>query len=472
MKTRVLWLLPPSLTNRVAADLLGACEIVVVRSIPEALHCLRTSVWGVVIASALEPDSQIDDTLLEMRRVNPGLSIIVDCVRADISAAMRLAKLGAADIWAGERPAGTLASLQSVLSQAREPQDAAASLERWRNSVVGESQPMQRVIDVVKLVAGRRSTVLITGETGTGKEVVARAIHAAGGREKLPFVAVNCAAIPENLIEAELFGYAKGAFTGAAQPRAGKFEQANGGTLFLDEIGELPPAMQVKLLRVLQEKEVQRLGCNETVRLNIRVIAATNLDLESAVRARLFRQDLYYRLNVVPLRLPPLRERMEDLPPLVEHFLGKICASERLPRKSITPQALRDLASRNWPGNVREVEHAVEMAIVLSGERPVLDIDDFLVPESVLSGQLHEAMPLIRVPDEGLDFDQTVVSIERSILAQALSKCHGNKARAAELLKMKRTTLLAKMKSLEAVAPCTRLAFPAARYGEPLAAAG
>jgi transcriptional regulator with GAF, ATPase, and Fis domain len=372
-----------------------------------------------------------------------------------------LTKLGASDVWSGQVTGSQIVEdLHSAAQLKNTTRESASAREGWCDGLVGESDPMRRVFDVIRLVASRRSTVLITGETGTGKEVVARAIQAAGGRDRLPFVAVNCAAIPENLIESELFGHSKGAFTGASQCRQGRFEQANGGTLFLDEIGELAPSMQVKLLRVLQEREVQRLGSNDPIRLNIRVIAATNLDLESAVRARTFRQDLYYRLNVVPLHLPPLRERLADLPLLVAHFLEKICRSERMGRKSVSSAALERLSSNDWPGNIRQLEHAIEMAVVLSGDRTVLEDGDFAMLTRTPGTRVGGAAPLVHVPDEGLDFDETVTRIERSILHQALTKSGGNKARAAELLRMKRTTLLAKMKSFEDLDSRDTLTFP------------
>ena len=297
----------------------------------------------------------------------------------------------------------------------------------------------------------RRSTVLVTGETGTGKEVVARALHAAGGRGNLPFVAVNCSAIPETLMESELFGHAKGAFTGAQGSRAGKFEQADGGTIFLDEIGELPLEMQAKLLRVLQDREVQRLGSSETIKLNVRVIAATNANLEETVREKKFREDLYYRLNVVPLRLPALRERISDIPALVEHFLIKVCAAENIDPVRIAPGTMSRLQSFAWPGNVRQLEHAVEMAVVLSNGRRVLDICDFpiLGGEERRAAAAESPVPLT-LPEDGLDFEDLMAQMERSLLHQALLRSNGNKARAAQLLRMKRTTLLARIKSLEA----------------------
>jgi transcriptional regulator with PAS, ATPase and Fis domain len=320
----------------------------------------------------------------------------------------------------------------------------------WRSMLVGTSAPMESVVRIIQLAAPRRSTVLITGETGTGKEVAARAIHAASGRANRPMVTVNCGAIPSNLIEAELFGHVRGAYTGAVQSRVGRFEEANNGTIFLDEIGELPMDVQAKLLRVLQEREVQRLGSSETISLDIRVIAATNCDLQDAVRRREFRQDLFYRLSVVPLRMPALRERVQDVRALAQHFVDAICRSENLPTKRLSDRAVAALLAYSWPGNVRQLQHAVEMAVVLSGDRTMLVEEDFALPKEPEMGGFRPT-EAIYLSEAGLDFDATVSRFERSILEQALSKCAGNKAKAAEILGMKRTTLLAKLKALNMV---------------------
>ncbi|HYP06932.1 MAG TPA: sigma-54 dependent transcriptional regulator [Bryobacteraceae bacterium] len=318
----------------------------------------------------------------------------------------------------------------------------------WRETLVGSSSALERVADVVRLAAPRRSTVLITGETGTGKEVAARAIHAASSRRQRPIVAVNCGAIPANLIESELFGYVRGAFTGAAQSRTGRFEDAQGSTILLDEVGELPLDLQGKLLRVLQEREVQRLGSSEVIRLDIRVVAATNTDLAEAVRKREFREDLYYRLNVVPLRMPPLRERVTDIPELAAHFVRSICKLEAIPDKTLSASALDVLQRYSWPGNIRQLEHAVEMAVVLSGDRHLLTASDFPLPVSSETASAVRVDRQVTVPASGLNFDEEVSRFERSLLEQSLVASHGNKARAAELLQMKRTTLLAKLKAL------------------------
>jgi transcriptional regulator with GAF, ATPase, and Fis domain len=320
--------------------------------------------------------------------------------------------------------------------------------------MIGSSQSMRRIAEMIRLVACRRSTVLITGETGTGKEMVARAIHRASPRAHLPMVTVNCSALPENLMEAELFGHVKGAFTGAVQHRVGRFEQADRGTLFLDEIGDLPLEMQTKLLRVLQEREFQRVGSSETIRVDVRLIAAANVDLAARVHERKFREDLYYRLNVVPISTPPLRERVEDIPLLAGHFIEKICKQENIAPRRLAPQTLEHLAAYRWPGNVRQLENAVERAIALSGDREILYASDFDLPSmaSLSAANAPVAMDLVALPEAGLDFEQTVGGIGRQMLEQAMRRSGGNKTAAAGMLGLKRTTLAAKLKSLEASA--------------------
>jgi transcriptional regulator with PAS, ATPase and Fis domain len=272
----------------------------------------------------------------------------------------------------------------------------------------------------------------------------------ASGRSRRPMLSVNCAAIPEGLLESELFGHVRGAFTGAVQQRAGLFEQASGGTVFLDEIGDMPVALQAKLLRVLQEQQFQRLGSSETIRADVRIIAATNTKLERLIQEGRFREDLFYRLNVVGIAMPALRDRPEDIPLLAAHFVGKVCLAEGLPVKTIMPAAMSRLCRQSWPGNVRQLQNVIERAVVLgSGERVVLagDID---VPEPAALPRDHEMGAIDTT--HGLDYERTVQAFERNILQQALKQTAGNKTRAAELLRLGRTTLAAKLRVLGAVA--------------------
>ena len=320
-------------------------------------------------------------------------------------------------------------------------------------TLIGGSASIQAVSSSIGLIANRRCNVLIEGETGTGKEIVAREIHRSGSRSRGPWVAVNCGAIPDTLLEAELFGYLRGAFTGAVQGRIGKFEAANHGTIFLDEIGDMPFAVQAKLLRVLQEKEVERLGGNERIRLDVRVIAATNVNLGDRVKEGLFRQDLYYRLNVFQIVLPPLREHPGDLPALARHFVAKTCAGENLRARSLDPSALDRLSEHTWPGNVRELENVIEMAVILSGSRSSIFASDIRIAPCASSRVRSEQTARVPIPTGGLDYQQALEAFEHDLLTQALTRTRGNKTAAAELLRLKRTTLSARMRVLESRLP-------------------
>jgi transcriptional regulator with GAF, ATPase, and Fis domain len=319
----------------------------------------------------------------------------------------------------------------------------AGEREAWQDLLIGESQAMRELHATIRLVGPRQSTVLITGETGTGKELIARAIHRASKRSTADLVAVNCAAIPENLAEAELFGHAKGAFTSAVNHRVGRFEQAHRGTIFLDEISEIPLEMQPKLLRVIQERELQRVGSSETIQLDTRVIAATNMDLEQAVEQKRFRADLLYRLNVVPIRVPPLRTRASDIPLLVEHLSKKICDREGLPPKTVSPSAMERLMAYHWPGNVRELEHVIERSVSLAAKRDRLYLGDLQLPEAAVQ---VPAGPRDDIAMAGMNFETIIGQVERLLIQEALRKCDGNKAKAARVLGLKRTTMLYKSK--------------------------
>jgi len=318
------------------------------------------------------------------------------------------------------------------------------------STMIGASRSMREIQSAIRMVGDRNCNVLIEGETGTGKEVVAREIHSTGGRSRGPWVAVNCSAIPEPLLEAELFGYLKGAFTGAQQSRAGKFEAANHGTIFLDEIGDMPLGIQAKLLRVLQEREIERLGGNERVRLDIRVLAATNVDLAARVKDGRFRQDLFYRLNVFRIVLPPLRDRPDDVAILARHFVVKVCNNERLPLKTLDRSALDRLRTQAWPGNVRELENAIETAVIMSRDRAVIFGSDLRFSRSASAPSRVRCLSL---PPEGMDYQRALEDFEVGLLTQALTQVRGNKTAAADLLGLKRTTLAAKMKALEARFP-------------------
>lgn len=314
----------------------------------------------------------------------------------------------------------------------------------WKSLLIGESREIQRIRDTISLVASRRCTVLITGESGTGKELAARSLHLASERRHRKMVAVNCAALPDTLLEAELFGHTKGAFTGAHVSRAGHFETAQHSTLLLDEIGEMPLETQAKLLRVLQEREVQRLGSSECRTVDVRVIAASNRDLFQAVRDRQFRSDLLYRLRVVELRMPALREHLSDIPILLDYFVEKICRRESLPLKRFHHSVPEWLSQFPWPGNIRELENAVESAVILSGTRCWLSPDDFNMPEYDSS----DSNPVPALPESGVDLEWYVAGIEKKLLEEAIRRAGGNKAKAANMLRIPRTTLISKFKAL------------------------
>jgi len=369
---------------------------------------------------------------------------------APLAEAVLLTKMGAYHVMDGQTGGDELTqTLERVKAEIRSRELAKCDEnETWRSLSVGDSAPMRDLARIIELVASRRCTVLITGETGTGKEMAARAIHMAGDRSRFPMVALNCSAIPEHLLEAELFGHTKGAFTGAVAPRTGRFEEANNGTLFLDEIGDMPLDLQTKLLRVLQERELQRLGSSETVKLNVRVIAASNLDLLERIREGKFREDLYYRLNVVPIQMPPLRQRRTDIPLLARHFVHKVCRLEGIPPKELWNETIEHLSWYSWPGNVRQLENLVEKAVVMSGDRLVLYPSDFVLPAGGAPLDVGHSLPFA-VPDTGINFAQLVNSFERSILDQVLQKTNGNRTLAADLLRLKRTTLVSKLRVME-----------------------
>jgi len=309
--------------------------------------------------------------------------------------------------------------------------------------IIGTNAAMKRLFSLVEKVADTDTTVLVQGESGTGKELVARAIHLEGPRAARPFVPVNCGAIPTELLESELFGHEKGAFTHAIRTRIGRFEQADGGTVFLDEISEMSPILQVKLLRVLQEREFERVGGTQTIRSDFRVVAATNRDLEEEVRRGRFREDLFYRLNVIPVKVPPLRERQSDIPLLVRHFIDKFTAARRHAVREISDEALGYLVRYRWPGNVRELENVIErMVILASGEE--ITVGD--LPEKIRDSAPGAAGAVDEIPASGFYLSRAVADYEKKLIIQALNQTGWVNNRAAKLLNVNRTTLIEKMK--------------------------
>jgi two-component system response regulator HydG len=364
-----------------AGDSGGEVSVLFASSPSAAQHLLETRNIGAILLTLPIPGYSPEAVLREIRRRGHAAPAVIQDPRDAPSLSGELAQLGAFQcVSASASPERLREALFDAIRGQREAVSRTATESRARNAMVGSSSAMRQVTEIIRLVGPRRSTVLITGETGSGKEVAARAIHAASSRPGSRMVAINCAALPDNLLEAELFGHTKGAFTGAVNARVGLFEQAHRGTIFLDEISELPLQLQSKLLRVLQEREIQRVGSSEIIPVDVRVIAASNTNLLEAVASRRFREDLYYRLNVVALRIPPLRERASDIPELAEHFLAKIAVQEGGERKRLADAAVAELMRYSWPGNVRQLEHALESAVALSGDRVVLHPSDLDLP--------------------------------------------------------------------------------------------
>ena len=424
----------------------------------KAIGSLAVAHYAVIVLDLPLPGWTASTLLEAVQRAAPGVPVLARDPKISVCEAVHLAHLGIHQFLpAGDSAFGLIAQVIDRAIEDGRRNDLARMAaqvngEEWERILVGGSREMRQLQHIIRLVASRRATVLITGETGTGKELAARSLHLAGSRRSGPMVAVNCSALPESLLESELFGHVRGAFTGAFQNRMGRFEQAQGGTLFLDEIGELPMDLQTKLLRVLQEREVQRLGSSEIIKVDIRVIAATNCDLARRIEEGKFREDLFYRLNVVPIEMPPLRRRREDIPLLATHFVDKVCRAEGIPVKVLMRETLERLCGYSWPGNVRQLENMVEMAVALSGERGTLAPADFPLPTPLADRPAPGCAPVVALPDGGLDYEHTLAVIERSILEQALRKTGGNKQAAADMLRLKRTTLSAKIRSLEPVA--------------------
>jgi DNA-binding NtrC family response regulator len=414
-----------------------------------ALELLGTFAFDVVVTDLKLPGvdgHRVIETALERY---PGIIAIVVTGFGTVKDAVEAIKRGAADFVTKPFQFEQLLHVLRTALEQRRLENENAYLrqqldERFgRGAMIGQSPRMRAVFQLIETVAGTASTILINGETGTGKEMAARAIHQASPRCNHHFVALNCSAIPETLLEAELFGHVRGAFTGAVASRRGRLEQADKGTLFLDEVGTMSASLQMKLLRVLQEREFDRLGDNKVVKVDVRVVAATNANLARMVKAGTFREDLYYRINVIQVEMPPLRERREDIPLLVQHFLAKY--ADGAPKPQVSQDAMRRLMSAQWPGNVRQLENAVERAVALLNGRMTIEASDL---PSDLQGAPLTFLPSVDFPETGVDLQGTVERIERDLISRALSRTGGNKSAAASLLNIKRTTLVEKLKRL------------------------
>ncbi len=424
-------------------DTLGAegYQVQTVENAIQAIAELEKQEADLVLADLTLPRVSGLELLDSIRRHWPGLEVIVITGQGSIETAVDAIKRGAYHYMTKPfMPDEMLHLVGQALERRRlvnrkERLEEELSLARGVHQLVGQSEPMRRIQEIIQTAAGSDATVLVQGESGTGKEIIANAIHSQSRRSRGPLVKMNCAAVPETLLESELFGHEKGAFTGADRRRIGRFEQADNGTLFLDEVCEMHPRLQAKFLRALQEREIERLGGSPTIPVDVRIIAATNRDLHKALEDGSLREDLYYRLNVILLRVPPLRERMEDVPLLAGHFLRKYAARERSQMSAIAEEAMQILLSYSWPGNVRELENSIERAVVLGkGEQ--------LRPQD-LPPQLHrrgdDDRPLIPA-------HLTLEEIEKLAIAQALRLTGGNKSEAAERLGIHRTSIYDKMR--------------------------
>src|SRR5580765_6707024 len=404
----------------------------------QALDLLADEPADVIISDVKMPDMDGIDMLRAVRETLPDLGVILMTAFASVETAREAFKLGADDFI--QKPFD-VEELKLIVKKTLEKQAlidenrAFKRAQRERGSVkniVGTSAKMNAIFQMIETVAEVQSTVLVTGESGTGKELVARAIHDLSPRAEKPFVSVNCGAFTETLLESELFGYVKGSFTGANANRKGLFEAANSGTIFLDEIGEMSPAMQVKLLRVLQERKVRPVGATDETLVDTRVIAATNRDLASMVAAGTFREDLYYRISVIPIELPPLRERAEDISELATHFVQKFCTPTGR-TLTVSENAMRLLERYSWPGNVRELEHTIERAVALEHTS---SIQPERLPEKISNYNPYRVAEAMEFPDEGINLTAHLDQLEKTYLVEALRRTSGNQTNAADLLKL------------------------------------
>ena len=406
----------------------------------EAIARIEKELFDLVITDLKMPKAGGLDVLKAVKDTSPDSVVLIITAFASAESAVEAMKLGAYDYLPKPfqvdevqlKIRNALGSRRLSTENMLLKREVAAKTSQAR--LIGKSDAMQKVLDVINKVADTKSNVLICGESGTGKELVARAIHANSARARMPFVPVNCSALPETLLESELFGYMKGAFTGAVTNKAGLFEVANGGSIFLDEIGETTPATQVKLLRVLQEREFRRVGGTQDVKVDVRVIAATNRDLEKAVAEGVFREDLYYRLDVIPITLPPLRQRTEDIPLLAQHFLEKFARTGGIPAPTLSPEALKLMAAHEWKGNVRELENLIERGVAFGGGATITEED--------VAKWLHRPAAATKsaipsdLPPDGLDLERLMNSIEKDLLLKALERARWVKKRAAKLLQL------------------------------------
>lgn len=404
----------------------------------EALKVIDSNEIDIVISDIKMPGMTGIELLKKIRGIDPSIQVIMITAFATLDTAIDALRMGAKDyITKPFNIDDVLLSVRRLTCNREElynsGDDVKEDYRAIKNELESKSAAMIEVIKMIEHVADTKATAMLYGETGTGKELAAQALHNFSSRNDKPFIKVNCAAIPEALLESELFGYEKGAFTGAAIRKPGKFELANGGSIFLDEIGDVSPSVQVKLLRVLQEREIEHLGGTKTIKIDVRIIAATNKNLEELVKKGIFREDLYYRLNVVPINLPPLRERKEDIPMLVNSFLSKSSFISGRKQKNISEEALLKLINYNWPGNIRELENIIERCVVITSRDTITEKD---LPAHIIKSS--------EVPsdyEDGNKLDEVLDCAERDIIIKTLKECGGNRTRASEVLGISRRSL-------------------------------
>jgi DNA-binding NtrC family response regulator len=426
-------------------------QVAVAANGQEALALLRQEAFHVVLTDLKMPGMTGVEVIRELKMLAPSTMGIIHTAYGSVETAVEAMKAGAYDyVTKPVRRDELLVVIQRALEFQHLHHENVSLRKQLKakykfDNIVSDNEKMQAIFTQVEKVADTDSTVVIYGESGTGKELIARALHYNSYRQDKALVPINCGAIPEELLESELFGHEKGAFTGATTQRLGRFELANGGTIFLDEIGEMRPSLQVKILRVLQEREFERIGGTRTIKVDVRILAATNKNLEELVARQQFRDDLFWRLNVIPIPMPPLRERLSDIPLLVTHFIARFNAEKKQHLTGITPEALQMLQSYHWPGSVRELENTVERIAILKGSGMIMPED---LPEKIARPSLSRSVPGVNIPDDGIDFDAMVETFEKQLLMQALVKAGGVKSKAANLLHMNRTTLVEKVKKL------------------------
>ena len=414
-------------------------EVLTASNFTEGRASCQRSSPDLVLCDIKMPDGNGLDLLKQIKSESPKTPVIMITAHTSTPDAIEAMKAGAVDYIAKPFNVEELGLIVDRALGEKELRDENIYLKQELAAkytfanIIGKGSRMQEIFRTIERIAKVSSTVLLTGESGTGKELIARAIHYTSVRKDRKFVSINCGALPEPLLESELFGHERGAFTGAIKDKRGLFTEADNGTLFLDEISETTPTMQVKLLRAIQEKVIRKVGGNEEVSVDVRIIAATNKDLTELVTEGKFREDLFYRINVIPIALPPLRARIEDIAPLTQHFIGKVCKEQKIPEKKISTEAMRLLEAYPWPGNVRELENTLERTVALE-PGPVITVSS--LPESIALGVRTRVPDFESLPQEGINLESYLEAVGKRLMREALDRCDGVQTKAAELLHM------------------------------------